>query len=167
MPKNGYIAIFTAIKSSLGISNANNNKFSRLKLWVARTFKHLLANLNNSHWMHELFESNPLDCPCPRNGILRLFSLLSIHILLRRTIQCPFFFRRGFSEQSLSLPTSQSGTKVISLVDFGRFLPSSFLHLGVPRKPERFLLLLLFTTAALDPTLFPTEAYRCHSTSDL
>ena len=62
---------------------------------------------------------------------------------------------RGFSEQSLSLPTSQSATKVISLVDFGRFLSSSFLHLGVPSKPERFLLLLLFTTAALDPTRFP------------
>ena len=31
---------------------------------------------------------------------------------------------RGFSEQSLSLPTSQSATKVISLVDFGRFLSS-------------------------------------------
>lgn len=62
---------------------------------------------------------------------------------------------RGFSEQSLSLPTSQSATKVISLVDFGRFLSSSFLHLGVPRKPERFLLLLLLTTAALDPTRFP------------
>ena len=44
----------------------------------------------------------------------------------------------GFSEQPLSLPTSQSGTKVISLVDFGRFLSPSFLHLGVPRKPERF-----------------------------
>lgn len=62
---------------------------------------------------------------------------------------------RGFSEQSLSFATSQSGTKVISLVDFGRFLSSSFIHLGVPRKPERFLLLLLYTTAALDPTRFP------------
>ena len=65
------------------------------------------------------------------------------------------FTGRGFSEQSLSLLTSQLGTKVISLVDFGRFLSSSFLHLGVPRKPERFLLLLLFTTAALEPTRFP------------
>ena len=61
---------------------------------------------------------------------------------------------RGFSEQSLSFATSQSGTKVISLLDFGRF-SSSFIHLGVPRKPERFLLLLLYTTAALDPTRFP------------
>ena len=57
----------------------------------------------------------------------------------------------GFSEQSLSLPTSQSGTKLISLVDFGRFFSSSFVHLGVPRNPERLFTFTPFHNSCFGP----------------